>query len=46
MPLYSFKCQSCEHIQENFFSLNDKKMVNCESGRSTNMKKNFGGNTV
>lgn len=46
MPLYSFKCQSCEHIQDNFFSLNDKKIVNCESCRSTYMKQYFGGHNV
>jgi putative FmdB family regulatory protein len=46
MPLYSYKCQSCGHIQDNFFSLNDKKIVNCESCRSTNMKQYFGGHNV
>ena len=42
MPLYSFKCQSCEHIQDNFFSIYDKKIVNCESCRSTNINQYFG----
>lgn len=46
MPLYSFKCQSCEHIQDNFFLINDKKIVNCESCRSTNMKQYYGGHNV
>ena len=46
MPLYSFKCQSCAHIQDNYFSLNDKKLVNCESCRGTNMKQYFGGHNV
>ena len=42
MPLYSFKCQSCEHIQDHDFSIHDKKIVNCESCRSTNIKQYFG----
>tara|TARA_S200002703_G_scaffold93546_1_gene80786 strand:+ start:488 stop:856 length:369 start_codon:yes stop_codon:yes gene_type:complete len=46
MPLYSFKCQSCCHIQDNYFSLNDKKIVNCESCRSTNINQYFGGHRV
>ena len=46
MPLYSYKCQSCGHIQDNFFSLNDKQIVNCESCRSINMKQYFGGHNV
>ena len=46
MPLYSFKCQSCKHIQDNFFSINEKKMVNCESCRSTHMKEYFGNHKI
>ena len=46
MPLYSFKCQSCEHIQDIFFSINDKKIAKCESCRSTNMKQYFGNYNV
>lgn len=46
MPLYSFKCQSCKHIQDNFFSLNEKKIVNCESCRSTHVKEYFGNHKI
>jgi len=46
MPIYSFKCQSCEHIQDNYFSLYDKKIVNCESCRSLNMVQYFGNHNV
>jgi len=46
MILYSFKCQSCGHIQDELFSINDKKIVNCESCLSTHMKQYFGGHNV
>ena len=46
MPLYSFKCRNCNNIQDHYFSLNDNKIVNCESCRSTNMEQYFGGHRV
>lgn len=41
MPLYSYKCQSCGHIQDFNFSLNDPHHVNCIKCRSTNCRQYF-----
>jgi len=46
MPLYSFKCQSCGHIQDAYFTLNESHLINCESCKSTNMKQYFGNANV
>ena len=46
MPLYSYKCQSCGHIQDAYFSLNEAHRVNCASCKSTNMKQYFGNANV
>lgn len=42
MPTYSFKCQSCNHIQDAFFSMDAEKRINCEACRSTNVQQYFG----
>ncbi len=46
MPLYSYKCFSCNSIQDFYFSLNDKHHVNCSECKSTNVKQYFGNANV
>ena len=46
MPLYSYKCQSCGHIQDAYFTLNESHLINCASCKSTNMKQYFGNANV
>lgn len=46
MPIYSFKCQSCEHIQDQYFSLGEAKHLNCSECRSTHVTQYFGNNNV
>jgi len=46
VPLYSYKCYSCDHIQDFYFSLNDTHHVNCVECKSTNVKQYFGNANV
>lgn len=46
MPLYSFKCYSCEHIQDEYFGINEPHLVNCKKCKSTNCKQYFANNRV
>ncbi len=46
MPSYDFKCTSCDHVFEKFFSVHDEHRANCEKCLSTHTFRYMGNNSV
>ena len=46
MPSYDFKCKSCNHVFEKFFSVHDEHRANCEKCLGTHTFRYMGNNSV